>query len=169
MTPIHCASCGDPIQGPRYSTGRLPLCSGCARPVAVDWMRRHLGDDQMPGGGQEDQWKAARWIAGAVADRYGVSFAQVTSKRRTRQVAEARHVGMYLVRRLTDLTLKEIGSVYGGRDHTTVSYGVHKVADAQADAFVVDLAGLREHLTDQLFHRCGKDGVETSVESVGRG
>ena len=36
---------------------------------------------------------------------------------------------MYLCREMTDVPLKAIGSILGGRDHSTVSYGIEKVAD----------------------------------------
>ncbi len=36
---------------------------------------------------------------------------------------------MYLTRQLTDLSLVEIGRLYGGRDHSTVLYACEKVAE----------------------------------------
>ena len=41
-----------------------------------------------------------------------------------------RQVGMYLARRLTPLSLKQIGAYFGGRDHATVLHACRKVADA---------------------------------------
>ncbi len=39
---------------------------------------------------------------------------------------------MYLTRRLTDLSLEEIGANFGGRDHSTVLHACRKVAGALA-------------------------------------
>jgi chromosomal replication initiator protein len=49
--------------------------------------------------------------------------------RRTRTVALPRQVAMYLLRQLTELSLVEIGRVFGGRDHTTVMYACDRVAE----------------------------------------
>ena len=48
-------------------------------------------------------------------------------KRRTRTIALPRQVAMYLTRQLTDLSLVEIGQLFGGRDHTTVIYACDKI------------------------------------------
>jgi chromosomal replication initiator protein len=42
-------------------------------------------------------------------------------------VAHARQVAMYLLREENDLSLPTIGDLLGGRDHSTVRYGVDKV------------------------------------------
>jgi chromosomal replication initiator protein len=36
---------------------------------------------------------------------------------------------MYLMRECTGLSLVKIGEIFGGRDHSTVLHGVHKVED----------------------------------------
>jgi len=50
-----------------------------------------------------------------------------TRKRGSSRVTRVRHVAMYLGRSLAGLTLQEIGSRLGGRDHTTVIHGVARV------------------------------------------
>ena len=46
---------------------------------------------------------------------------------RGRDVVNARQIAMYLIRRLTKLSMKDIGKAFGGRDHTTVLYSLDKV------------------------------------------
>jgi chromosomal replication initiator protein len=48
------------------------------------------------------------------------------SKKRTDNITNARHVAIYLIKQLTELTLKEIGAIFG-RDHSTVVFSVEKV------------------------------------------
>ena len=65
-------------------------------------------------------------ILSSVSKAYGVPTDQMKSKKRTDTVANARHVAIYLVKQLTDLTLKEIGAIFG-RDYSTVISSVDKV------------------------------------------
>ncbi len=62
-----------------------------------------------------------------VGERFCVSGEALCGKRRTRTIALPRQVAMYLTRQLTDLSLVEIGRLFGGRDHTTVLYACDKV------------------------------------------
>ncbi|MBV9124548.1 MAG: ATP-binding protein [Planctomycetes bacterium] len=57
---------------------------------------------------------------------------QLQSGHRGRKVLLPRQIGMYLARQLTALSLQEIGSYFGGRDHSTVLHACRKVEDALA-------------------------------------
>jgi chromosomal replication initiator protein len=67
-------------------------------------------------------------ILAAVAEKFSVKPEMLVGQRRTQAIALPRQVAMYLVRQLTDLSLAEIGRVFGGRDHTTVLYACEKIA-----------------------------------------
>ncbi len=54
---------------------------------------------------------------------------ELTGPRRTKPVADARHIAMYLLREDSGLSLPQIGALFGGRDHTTVAHGVAKVTE----------------------------------------
>jgi chromosomal replication initiator protein len=57
---------------------------------------------------------------------YGVAMSDIMSTSRTKEVAIARQVAMYIIRQQTKLSLPEIGRVFG-RDHTTVIHSLEKV------------------------------------------
>ena len=62
-----------------------------------------------------------------VAKYYGVKVADLESKKRPNDIAFPRQVAMYLIREMTDSSLPKIGSLFGGRDHTTVKYACDKI------------------------------------------
>jgi len=55
-----------------------------------------------------------------VAEHFDVRFADMTSKRRPKNIAFPRQIAMYIARELTKSSLMEIGDTFGGRDHGTV-------------------------------------------------
>ncbi len=66
-------------------------------------------------------------IIEAVSRRFHVSVSQLQSKRRTRNLALPRQIAMYLSRKLTNMSLTEIGGYIGGRDHSTVIHADGKI------------------------------------------
>ena len=67
-------------------------------------------------------------IQKTVADYYKIRVTDMHSKKRTRAVARPRQVAMSLAKELTQLSLPEIGSNFGGRDHTTVLHACRTIA-----------------------------------------
>ncbi|MES1981232.1 MAG: chromosomal replication initiator protein DnaA [Pseudomonadota bacterium] len=61
-------------------------------------------------------------IQKTVADFYRIKVTDLLSKKRNRVIARPRQIAMCLARELTQLSLPEIGSAFGDRDHTTVMY-----------------------------------------------
>ena len=66
-------------------------------------------------------------IIKVVADYYGLTRQQVTSKTRTKNIANARHISIYLCRKLLDISYIKIGEEFGGRDHSTIISACTKV------------------------------------------
>ncbi len=66
-------------------------------------------------------------IKKVVAEHYSVKIDDMTAKIRTKEIANARQVAMYLARELTTLSLPSVGEEFGGRDHTTVLYACEKI------------------------------------------
>jgi len=66
-------------------------------------------------------------IQRVVSGYFNVGFSDMKTKKRTKSIAFPRQVAMYLARELTDMSFPEIGSVFGGRDHTTVLHAHEKI------------------------------------------
>ncbi|OAN55182.1 chromosomal replication initiation protein DnaA [Paramagnetospirillum marisnigri] len=64
-----------------------------------------------------------------VAEHFTIKLSEMSSARRSRQVARPRQIAMYLAKQLTSRSLPEIGRKFGGRDHTTVMHAVKKVEE----------------------------------------
>jgi chromosomal replication initiator protein len=69
-------------------------------------------------------------IAQRVSGYFRVEPRLLQSARRSRGVVLPRQVGMYLARRLTGLSLTQIGAYFGDRDHSTVLHACRKVEQA---------------------------------------
>ena len=62
-----------------------------------------------------------------VAEVHDLRPSEMTGKKRSANIAFPRQIAMYLSRRLTQCSLKEIGACFGGRDHGTVIHAVERV------------------------------------------
>ncbi|MGB2661136.1 MAG: chromosomal replication initiator protein DnaA [Candidatus Omnitrophota bacterium] len=76
---------------------------------------------------EEDKKINIEQIQKVVADYFGMKVSEMKAKKRTRAVAYPRQLAMYLSRELTDHSLPDIGSLFGGRDHTTVLHACEKI------------------------------------------
>jgi chromosomal replication initiator protein len=66
-------------------------------------------------------------IERVVADHYKLKGPVLRSKKRSKEIAHARHVAMYLARTLTNASLPQIGKNFGDRDHTSVLHACNKI------------------------------------------
>jgi chromosomal replication initiator protein len=66
-------------------------------------------------------------IQKTVAEYYKIRISDMYSKKRSRAIARPRQVAMALAKELTPLSLPEIGSNFGGRDHTTVLHACRQI------------------------------------------
>lgn len=58
---------------------------------------------------------------------YNIDPLDIKGQARTKDTVMARQVAMYEIRRMTNLSLKEIGKVFNGRDHTTAMHSIERV------------------------------------------
>lgn len=67
------------------------------------------------------------FIQRCVVEEFGVGLTDLKTKRRNKTIVLPRQIAMYLSRELTDLSLPEIGDLFGGKDHTTVLHSYNKI------------------------------------------
>lgn len=87
-------------------------------------------------------------ILAAVSRYYNIEESDIISRKRKRDIVQARQVVMYLAKELTDASLAAIGAEMGGRDHSTVIYADRAIRDLlDTDTkFQAELKEIRELL-----------------------
>ncbi|MBA3532135.1 MAG: chromosomal replication initiator protein DnaA [Ardenticatenales bacterium] len=87
-------------------------------------------------------------VLSTTANFYNITMDELESSSRRKPIAFARQVAMYLAREETDASLAEIGEMLGGRDHSTILYGVEKITDLieSNDGLRREVVAIRERL-----------------------
>lgn len=71
----------------------------------------------------------------AVAEHFGLKPNQLKAKNNARQIAEPRQIAMYICKKMTRLSLPQIGKDFGGKHHTTVLHSIRKIqSEIQKDS-----------------------------------
>ncbi len=97
----------------------------CISDVSMDFVHDVLRDQLA----SQDKMVSIANIKKVVAKYYNIRANEMDSKRRTRSVARPRQVAMALAKELTNHSLPEIGTEFGGRDHTTVLHACRKIVE----------------------------------------
>lgn len=67
-------------------------------------------------------------IINIVSDHMNIPYDDITSSKRSQDIATARQIAMYLCRKYMEhYSLQQIGAAVGGRDHSTVLNGIDKI------------------------------------------
>ena len=76
-------------------------------------------------------------IINAVCSYLRVSKTDIISKKKTKDIAEARHMAIYLITDILSIPLVTIGQIFGGRDHTTIIHSRDFIAEKlKTDTYV---------------------------------
>jgi chromosomal replication initiation ATPase DnaA len=94
----------------------------------------------------------------ALTQHFNVTEQEIDRAGGNTKITRIRQIGYHLCRMYTTRSLTEIGRIFGGREHTTVHYGVRKIGKARkADAALnEDLLALEARLADLLARRCSE-------------
>ena len=63
------------------------------------------------------------------ADHFNISLNDLLSTKKTYKFSYPRHVAMYLSRKLTGLSFKQIAKEFGNKDHSTIIYAVKRIEE----------------------------------------
>ena len=96
------------------------------RPITLEMAEEALRDIISPDAPHE---VTLPYILEVVSEHFGISTADIISKKKDAEIVFPRQIVMYLGKDLTETPLKYIGQFLGGRDHTTVLYGKKKIEE----------------------------------------
>ena len=76
---------------------------------------------------QKEKIISADYIQDIVAKYFNINKEDLTSSKKSNDIAYPRQIAMYLCRTVAQMTFPKIGAAFGGRDHTTVMHAVNKI------------------------------------------
>lgn len=87
-------------------------------------------------------------IQGAVAEFYKIKIADLKSKRRHKNLAVPRQIAMYLCKKHLHASFPQIGTKFGGKDHSTVIHAVEKIKRVLTSDYAIqsDVTELERHM-----------------------
>lgn len=66
-------------------------------------------------------------ILDIVSDHFSVSIPDLKGNKRNAEIVFPRQIAMYLIRNMTETSLKAVGVILGGKDHSTIKHGIEKI------------------------------------------
>lgn len=119
------------------SISNLPVNMDTARGVIdIDGLRPSLSIDK---------------IIDSTAEYFGIKADDIKSSSKSKNIAQARQVGVYLSRDLTNSSFPAIGEAFGGRKHTTIMYSFDKIKNQMSKNL-----SLKEQISELSREICAK-------------
>jgi chromosomal replication initiator protein len=100
-------------------------------PITLEMARENLKD--ILGDRRKDI--TVESIQKVVADFFGLKLADMKSEKRLKNFVQARQIAIWLCRDMTKASYPDIGSRFGGKDHSTVIYAAKKIDAALKDDY----------------------------------
>ena len=83
-----------------------------------------------------------------VADHFNIKVNELKSAKRLKNIVLPRQISMYICRKLTNLSYPEIGTKFGGKDHSTIIHAVKKIEILMKED--IQMKGIIERLIENL-------------------
>lgn len=93
--------------------------------IEIDLVKEQL---MLPNNESEKEM-TIEYVAKATAQYFRIPLADLKSKGRSQDITKARHIAMYLSRKIVNAKQQEIGAFFGGRDHSSVIHAVNTIAE----------------------------------------
>ncbi len=90
--------------------------------LALEAIHDYIEDSQ-----SEKKTLTLPYIVDIVAEHYDLTSQEIFSKNRTAKIAYARHIAVYLCKKVLGMSNTEIGKSFGGRDHTTILNSINRI------------------------------------------
>ena len=121
------------VEGAIKKLGALSLLTG--EPITIELAKDSIAD--LMTGGEPVSVTIDR-ILEKVAKKYGLSVEDIKGAKRTKDIAYARHITIYMIRKLTDMSLPQIGKLFN-RDHTTILSSIRNIQSEIGSNSVIDI------------------------------
>lgn len=95
-------------------------------PITLDMARENLKEII----GDRRKEITVELIQKIVAEQFGLKMADLKSSKRLKNFVQARQIAIWLCRDMTNFSYPDIGSKFGGKDHSTVIYAAKKIDQA---------------------------------------
>lgn len=116
------------IEGAIKKLGALTFLSG----RKINMELAHSCISELLGVGEPTNVKVDK-VFSAIFKKYNVHREDIVGSRRTKDIAWARHVSVYLVHLITEMSYENVGKIFSNRDHTTVMASINKIKEAMEE------------------------------------
>jgi len=93
--------------------------------ISLEMAKHELKTVALPSGGGNTY--TIESIQNAVTKHFHIKLQDLKSTARSRSVSLPRQIAMYLIRKYSGIGFKEIGTFFGGKDHTTILHACNKI------------------------------------------
>ena len=111
------------IEGAIKKLGARSFLMGAGQEISMDLAKGCLSELL---GGAEPASVTVDKIFTAIYKKYNVKKEDLLSAKRSKEIAYARHICIYLIREVTEMSLSNIGDIFN-RDHTTIMNSISKI------------------------------------------